>query len=76
LLANYPNLLAGNQINDSEPRKWLLISREAALAKDNLQAGKIRMLFVADEIPKELRRIVEFLLEQLFLSMKRSAENC
>ena len=29
--------------------------------KTNLQAGKIRMVFVADQIPKELRRIVEFL---------------
>jgi hypothetical protein len=33
--------------------------------KTNLQAGKIRMLFVADEIPPELRRIVEFLNEQM-----------
>jgi hypothetical protein len=30
-------------------------------AKTNLQAGKIRMVFVADVIPNELRRIVEFL---------------
>lgn len=29
--------------------------------KTNLQAGKIRLVFVADEIPRELRRIVEFL---------------
>ena len=27
----------------------------------NLQAGKIRLIFLADEIPSELRRIVEFL---------------
>lgn len=33
--------------------------------KTNLQAGKIRMLFVADEIPQELRRIVEFLNQQM-----------
>jgi hypothetical protein len=33
--------------------------------KANLQAGKIRMLFVADHIPKELRRIVEFLNVQM-----------
>ncbi len=160
LLAKYPNLLAGNQINDAQPRRWLLISREAALpseengsdrwsvdhlfldqdaiptlvevkrssdtrirrevigqmleyaanavvywpveeirakfdatcqtrglnsddaledflgpsedpaafwqkTKTNLQAGKIRMLFVADEIPRELKRIVEFLNEQM-----------
>jgi hypothetical protein len=33
--------------------------------KTNLQAGKIRMLFVADRIPKELKRIVEFLNQQM-----------
>lgn len=33
--------------------------------KTNLQAGKIRMVFVADVIPSELRRIVEFLNEQM-----------
>lgn len=33
--------------------------------KTNLQAGKIRMLFVADRIPSELQRIVEFLNEQM-----------
>jgi hypothetical protein len=31
----------------------------------NLRAGRIRMLFVADKIGKELRRIVEFLNEQM-----------
>jgi hypothetical protein len=35
------------------------------LVKTNLQAGRIRMLFVADEIPSELRRIVEFLNQQM-----------
>ncbi len=33
--------------------------------KTNLQAGKLRLLFVADEIPRELRRIVEFLNAQM-----------
>jgi hypothetical protein len=33
--------------------------------KTNLQAGRIRLIFVADEIPPELRRIVEFLNEQM-----------
>jgi hypothetical protein len=32
--------------------------------KTNIQAGKIRLIFVADEIPAPLRRIVEFLNEQ------------
>ena len=156
LLVKYPNLLAGELINDSNPRRWLLISREmdvptrentlgkwsadhlfidqdaiptivevkrssdtrirrevigqmldyAANAvmywpvekliskfesnhdnpdevltgfldedenldkfwmkvKTNLQAGKIRMLFVADELPKDLKRVIEFLNEQM-----------
>ena len=33
--------------------------------KINLQAGHIRLLFVADEIPKELQQIVEFLNGQM-----------
>lgn len=33
--------------------------------KTNLQAGRVRMLFVADVIPRELRRIVEFLNQQM-----------
>jgi hypothetical protein len=33
--------------------------------KVNLQAGRIRMMFVADEIPAELRRIIEFLNGQM-----------
>jgi hypothetical protein len=31
----------------------------------NLKAGKIRMLFIADKIPQELQRIIEFLNEQM-----------
>jgi hypothetical protein len=164
LLADYPDLLAGDQIDEKAPRRWLLISREMGVpgqeggsnlwsldhlfvdqdgiptlvevkrSKDtrirrevvgqmldyaanavvywppeglrqcfengitdsggdpdeavshllgissedvdsvehfwqqveaNLRAGHIRMLFVADEIPAELRRIVEFLNEQM-----------
>lgn len=33
--------------------------------KTNLQAGKVRMLFAADVIPPELRRVVEFLNSQM-----------
>ncbi len=36
-----------------------------ARVRTNLQAGRIRMLFVADRIPTELRRIVEFLNGQM-----------
>jgi len=33
--------------------------------KINLQAGRVRLVFVADEIPQELKRIVEFLNIQM-----------
>jgi len=33
--------------------------------EENLRAGKARLVFVADEIPKELRRLVEFLNEKM-----------
>lgn len=36
-----------------------------AKVKTNLQARRVRMVFVADVIPPELRRIVEFLNEQM-----------
>jgi hypothetical protein len=157
LIARYPNLLAGEQIDGDEPRRWLLVAREVSLAaeeggtgrwsvdhlfldqdavptivevkrstdtrvrrevvgqmldyaanavvywplealrarfdesrddpeqelvdfmdglsadpeefwrkvKTNLQAGKVRLVFVADEIPAELRRIVEFMNGQM-----------
>ena len=31
----------------------------------NLQAGRIRLVFVADDLPPELRRVIEFLNEQM-----------
>lgn len=160
LLAKYPNLLAGDQMDGTAPRRWLLISREMGVPDDeeevdpwsldhlfldqvaiptlvevkrssdtrirrevvgqmldyaanavaywpveavrarfeeacrqrgadptkeietliglgsdpdgfwqrvktNLQAGRVRMVFVADVIPPELRRIVEFLNGQM-----------
>jgi len=36
-----------------------------ARAGENLRAGKLRMVFVSDEIPRELRRVVEFLNGQM-----------
>jgi hypothetical protein len=160
LLAEYPNLLAGDQMDEAAPRRWLLVSREVGVpdqedggdrwsldhlfldqdaiptlievkrssdtrirrevvgqmldyaanavvswpvetlrarfeegcrsrgadpdegietlvgpqrgvenfwqrVKTNLQAGRIRMVFVADVIPPELRRVVEFLNGQM-----------
>lgn len=34
-------------------------------AGDNLRAGKVRMVFVSDEIPREVARVVEFLNGQM-----------
>lgn len=160
LLAKYPQLLAGDQINSENPRKWILVTREVGIpekedspdiwsldnlfidqdaiptlvevkrsgdtrirrevvgqmldyaanailywpveklkllyeaecekngvnpvqyltskldldteyddfwsdVETNLNAGKIRMLFVADDIPSELQTIVEFLNDQM-----------
>jgi len=158
LLAKYPKLLAGEQLNLQEPRRWLFVSRELSVpdgsdvrrwsldhlfidqeavptlvevkrstdsrirrevvgqmldyaansviywpiehlvtsfesvcesqaqdpaqvldeflggqdheafwsqVKTNLRAGKVRLVFVADKIPTELQRIVEFLNEQM-----------
>src|SRR5436305_1875211 len=40
LLARYPNLLAGDQIDSAAPRRWLLISREVPLASEEGGAGR------------------------------------
>lgn len=47
-------------INDDEEAEsfWQMV-------KTNLQAGKIRMVFVADLIPPELTRVIEFLNNQM-----------
>lgn len=54
---------------DEELRLRLEPDGDAAMfwqkVKTNLQAGRVRLVFVADEIPPELRRIVEFLNQQM-----------
>ena len=35
LLAKHPDLLAGEQIDSQEPRRWLLVSREMSVASDD-----------------------------------------
>ena len=34
LLARYPHLLVGEQIDPAQPRRWLLITREASLPSE------------------------------------------
>ena len=40
LIADYPNLLAGDQIHDAEPRRGLLVSRELSLASEEAGGGR------------------------------------
>ena len=54
LLEKYPSLLAGDQLPGDEPRRWLLIGREAPLASE--QDGGARwsidqLFFDQDAVP-------------------------
>src|SRR5689334_19318274 len=40
LLADYPSLLAGDQMNAASPRKWMLVSREIAIPAEQDGAGR------------------------------------
>ena len=40
LIAKYPKLLAGDQVNSESPRRWLLVSRELTLASEEGGAGR------------------------------------
>ena len=56
--------------NDPDLQLQEFIEHESAeefwkAVKTNLQAGRIRLVFVADEIPAELQRVVEFLNNQM-----------
>ena len=53
-LAEHPDLLAGDQINDAEPRKWLLIRREKSVPDKEGGSGRwaVDHLFVdQDGVP-------------------------
>lgn len=51
-LANYPNLLAGDQIDAAHPRRWLLVSREFHVSSDESDVGWLDHLFLdQDGIP-------------------------
>ena len=54
LLGDYPDLLAGDQINETTPRRWLLISREMGVPLEEDSAGQMSLdhLFLdQDAIP-------------------------
>jgi hypothetical protein len=58
---------ATDGVDDPVARLWPEIDVEEFWRKvqTNLEAGRIRLLFVADSIPAELARIIEFLNEQM-----------
>ena len=54
LLADYPDLLAGDQMRPSSPRRWLLISREVSVPDDESERARwsVDHLFIdQDGIP-------------------------
>ena len=54
LLARYPDLLAGDQIDSTEPRRWLLVKREVAIPISEEGGGQLALdqLFVdQDAVP-------------------------
>jgi hypothetical protein len=66
LLAQYPNLLAGNQVDSAEPRRWLLVSREVPVASEEEGSGRwsVDHLFLdQDAVPTivEVKRSTDIL---------------
>jgi hypothetical protein len=54
LLADYPNLLAGDQTSEAEPHRFLLVSREISLSSEEDSSGRwsVDQLFLdQDAIP-------------------------
>lgn len=49
---------AGEELDQQVEAFWSRV-------QENLRSGKVRLLFVADELPRELRRVIEFLNEQM-----------
>ena len=62
-------MLAADRVPEDALRDDLQIDVSAdefwALVKENLTSGRIRGYFVADEVPEELRRIVDYLNRQI-----------
>ena len=72
LLASYPNLISGSQINPDNPRKWILISREVGIPGEEGGGNKwsIDHLFIDQEgIPTlvEVKRSLFLLSHQICL---------
>src|SRR5450755_4827284 len=60
LLADHPDLLAGDQTGD-EPRRWLFVSQEMSLASEQDGSGRwyVDHLFIDPGVEKRQREAVE-----------------
>ena len=63
--SNYAGEDPGNTLAEIFGEEDLDVDDYWEKVKSNLRVGKVRMIFVADVIPPELQRIVEFLYEQM-----------
>ena len=67
LLAKFPELLAGDQIDPSNPRRWVLVRREAAIPSEKNGGGRGGRLIIFFSIRTEC-------LHWLRLSARRTPE--
>jgi hypothetical protein len=61
LLADHPDLLAGDQIDAEEPRRWLLVTREMAVPGEQDGAGRLAIevkQFVGENLKTLVPRVV------------------
>ena len=58
ILSELIGMTSSDQSEGAVARFWEMV-------ETNLRAGKVRLVFAADQIPPELRRVVEFLNEQM-----------
>jgi len=56
LLAKYPNLLAGDQIDPENPRRWILISREVGIPSSETSGDR----WVVDHFPIDQDGVLSF----------------
>lgn len=56
LLAQYPNLLAGDQVSNDEPRCWLLVSRETSIPDKDYTGGRWTTCFWIKPTQVEVKR--------------------
>ncbi|MEZ4522486.1 MAG: hypothetical protein R3A46_12710 [Thermomicrobiales bacterium] len=56
LLASYPRLLAGEQMDTGEPHRWLLVRRETAVPDDEISTGRwsVDHLFLDQDVDPNL----------------------